>query len=197
MVYSYGSPPIGDYNYISFVRHLAPKLPADDQVFFYNGSTKWRNNHNQIPIELFRNICHWKSRRPFRKVCQNTTDCVNEQWQNALQGLNNPPYEAQSIRNAFSRLTNLGGVEVRTASALLTAWNPAEFGILDHKVLEVLDDDMSKSYSITNYLAYHNRLRELRVQHAELNNCALRQIELALWHYYPIQKTGQTDRPDF
>ena len=196
MVYSYGSPPMGDYNYISFVRHLAPKLPVDDQVFLHNDSTQWRNNHNQIPLELFRNICHWKSPRRFQRVLQNTADHVNGQWQNALQGLNNPSYEAQSIRNAFSRLTKLvDGVEVRTASALLTAWNPAEFGILDYKVLEVLG--MPRTYSVGTYLEYRNRLLELQVQHAELEDCALRQIELALWHYYPIQKTGQTTRPDF
>jgi len=126
-------------------------------------------------------------------VLHNTAKYVDDQWRKTLQGLNNPPYEEQSIRNALSQLTTLDGVGTRIASALLTAWNPTEFGILDYKVLEVLD--MSRSDSITNYLTYHNRLLELKIQHTELSNCSLRQIELALWHYYSISKTGQAPRP--
>jgi len=193
VIYNYGSQPDGSYNYISFIEHLAPVLPADDQVFLHNNSTEWRNNHNQIPLELFRNVCHWKSPRRFQNVLQNNENEVNERWENALQELNNPPYEEQSVQNAFSELTPLHGVGVRTASALLTAWNPAEFGILDYKVLHVLN--MPQRYSIGNYLAYRNRLLELRNQYIELNNCALRQIELAIWHYHPISKTGQSTRP--
>lgn len=194
VVYNYGSQPVGNYGYISFVRHLAPVLPADDQVFLHNNGTEWHNNHDQIPLELFRNVCHWKSPRRFNDVLQNTAEQVNQQWRSALQELNNPTYEEESIRDAFGQLIQLDGVEVPTASALLTAWNPAEFGILDYKVLQVLN--LPQYPSIRNYLAYRQRLLDLRAQYEELNNCALRQIELALWHYYSISKTGQKSRPD-
>ena len=186
MLYNYGSPPTEGYDYVSFVKHLAPALPKNDNVFFYEESLQWRKNKNKIPLALFQNICHWKSPRRFQKVLQNTAERVNEQWQNGLQGLNNLPYEAQAIQNVFNQLTKLDGVKERTASALLTAWNPTEFGILDYKVLEVLD--IQRNYSVKTYLEYRNRLLELKAKYIELNDCALRQIELALWHYYPIQK---------
>jgi hypothetical protein len=194
MEYSYGSKPQKKYGYMDFVKHLAPVLPKNDKVFFYENQLDWRDNHKKIPLELFKNICHWKSPRPFQNVLKNTAKRLDENWRNALQGLNEPPYEAQSIRNALDHLIILDGVAVPTASALLTAWNPAEFGILDYKVLKVLD--MPGSYSITNYLAYHNRLLELQTQHTELKNCALRQIELAIWHYYSIQESDKRQRAD-
>jgi hypothetical protein len=193
MRYNYGSPPKKYYNYTDFVRHIAPVLPADDRVFFYKKSIRWRKELNRIPCELFRNICHWKSNRRFKKVCKNKPATLNRRWNNALQGLNKLPYEEKAIRNAFKQLTQLDGVETRTASALLTAWNPFEFGILDYKVLEVLKMDMR--YSVKTYLKYRDKLLALRRQYPELKNCALRQIEFALWHYYSIQKAGEAERP--
>lgn len=194
MEYNYGSRPVG-YNYIQFIKYLAPVLPASDQVFLYKNSTQWRDNHYQIPLELFQNICHWKSVRRFELVRQNKIERVNRQWRKALQEFGDPPYKEQAIRNALTQLKSpsLDGIGVKTASALLTAWNPAEFGVMDYKVLEVLG--MQQSDSARNYILYHNQLLELRRQYKELGKCGLRQIELALWHYHSIQKMGEKERP--
>lgn len=193
--YDYGSEPINTYDYMCFVKHIAPVLPKDNKVFFHNSSLKWRNNRNGMPLVLFRNICHWKSRRLFRKyLLKNTPDEVDKRWRNALQQLDEPPFQDDAIRGALTELTELQGIGVPMASALLTAWNPDKFGIIDFKVLAVLN--LSKSTSIPNYIVFLNRLLKLKKTQPELRNCALRQIELSLWYYYSIQEAGTRERPD-
>ena len=195
MAYEYGSSPKKGYDYMCFVKHIAPVLPKDDKVFFHDDSLQWRNNHNGIPLVLFRNICHWKSQRLFKKhLLNNTDDEVNERWKNALQQLGDPPFQSEAIIRALIELTELKGVGVPMASALLTAWSPDQFGIIDFKVLAVLN--LSQNTTMANYVTYRNRLLELKDTQKELKNCALRQIELALWHWYPIQNAGQKKRPD-
>ncbi len=184
MCYNYGSPPEPPYNYLPFVKHLAPVLPPNDFAFFWTDSLDWRDNQ-EIPLGLFRAICHWKSPRRFQLVEGNTQEHVNERWGNALELMAGPEPDVQG---ALGALTELDGVRVRTASALLTAWNPGMFGIIDFKVLEVLG--LPETYTPAAYVAYRNTLCQIRLD-LGLHDCALRQIELALWHYYPIQKTGQ------
>ncbi len=194
MLYEYGSSPVNGYDYNDFVRYIAPVLPKNDKVFFHDNSLIWRNNHNGIPLELFRNICHWKSPRRFRKVYNNNENNVNRLWENALQQLNRPPFQEDAIRHALEQLIILEGVAVPTASALLTAWNPDQFGMIDFKVLAVLN--LPKSTSMSNYVTYRQKLVDLKNAQPELKNCALRQIELALWHWYPIQNADTRERPD-
>lgn len=196
MAYEYGSPPEPQYDYRCFIKHLAPHLPKDDKVFFHEGALEWRANHNAMPLTLFKNICHWKSPRPFGRVCANTADEVNERWRRALTRLHREPFQDDDVAVALAELTQLNGVEVRTASALLTAWNPKQFGILDFKVLKVLDLPQNQ-YSPQSYIAYRRRLLELRDELPELHACALRQIELALWHFYAVQEIGDRDLPGY
>jgi len=183
--YDYGSKPANNYDYKDFVKHIAPLLPKDDKVFFHDNSLEWRNNLDEIPLELFENICHWKSPRPFKKyICENTQVKINLQWNKALQQLC-IPFENNAIKKALNELTKLRGVAVSTASALLTSWNPDQFGIIDFKVIKVLD--IGRTANISSYITLRNRLLELR-EELKIDNCALRQIELAIWHYYSIQK---------
>jgi len=193
-IYYYGSRPANNYDYRCFVKYIAPVLPKNDKVFFHNNSLEWRNNRNEIPIELFRNICHWKSPRRFDEVLNNTSDHVNLRWHDALLLLQETTFENNGVTGALNALTQLRGVEVRMASALLTAWNPDEFGIMDFKVLNVLG--MPETYSAEDYMALRNKLLELKNTQPELNNCTLRQIELALWYYYSIQDAGTRTRSD-
>jgi hypothetical protein len=194
MPYRYGSPPQAPYDYKRFIRHLAPVLPENDFVFYHNGGLQWHENHAEIPYTLFRNICHWKSPRRFEDVCDNAWDVVNAGWCEALESLGRQPFQDEGVRLAVARLTGLDGVEVRMASALLTAWNPRQFGVFDVRVVKVLG--MPERYSAQRYVTYRHRLLELRDELPELHDCALRQIELALWHYYEVQNTGKRQRPD-
>jgi hypothetical protein len=192
--YDYGSSPMSGYSHVHFVRHLAPVLPKDDQVFFHRKSLQWREDRDKIPLGLFRNICHWKSPRRFVKnVLNNSATHVNKRWKVTLELLNDPPFSDEVIKKALKELTKLDGVEVPTASALLTAWNPNQFGIVDFKTLAVLE--MSRCTSRSNYVVFRNKLLELKETYSELHNCAVRQIELALWHYHPIWNSKSTERP--
>ena len=187
--YKYGSGAIEGYNYKCFVKTIAPILSKDDRVFFYKGHLDWRRS-GKMPLGLFRNICHWKSPRPFKRYVQkNTVLQVNRAWRTALRLLIDKSFQDEDIEKALNELIKLKGVAIPTASALLTAWNPDEFGIIDFKVLNVLGIDKTPNSSL--YTKFRNRLRKLR-EELEISNCSLRQIELAIWHYYPIQNTGKT-----
>lgn len=120
-------------------------------------------------------------------MCENTQELVNSKWKEALSHINDNLND-DSIKIALNSLSELNGVGIPTASALLTAWNPMQFGILDFKVLKVLK--MKELYSGSSYVDYRKKLLELKKLHSELSRCTLRQIELALWHYYSIQETG-------
>jgi SpoVK/Ycf46/Vps4 family AAA+-type ATPase len=163
-------------------------------VFYHNGGLQWRDSHVEIPRALFRNICHWKSPRRFRDVCDNDRDIVSDAWREALELLGQQPFQDEAVRLAVARLTQLDGVEVRMASALLTAWNPLQFGVFDVRVVNVLG--LPERYSAQDYVDYRRRLLDLKDELPELRRCALRQIELALWHFYAVQETGDRERPD-
>jgi len=186
--YDYGSPPVSNYTYRNFIQHLAPALPKNDKVFYHRESLQWRNNLNKIPLDLFRNICHWKSRRRFEKVLKNKDRKVNAQWSSALQQLNQSEFSDEGIDAALKLLVELDGVAVPTASALLTAWKPEQFGIIDFRVRHVLDMPNN-----TSYVVFRSKLLQLQ-QELQLDNCNLRQIEMALWHYYPIKMEGKNSR---
>ncbi|MCX5637475.1 MAG: hypothetical protein NTX52_07260 [Planctomycetota bacterium] len=196
MKYSYGSHPIGNYTCIDFVRYLAPVSPVNDQVFYWQGSLQWRDNDN-IPLDLFKNICHWKSQRRFRLVLNVQDNELQERWRAALRHLNQQELQDENIQGALQELIRLQGIGIPMASALLTAWNPRQFGIVDFRTLVVLgmrQDDARNGISIPDYINFRNNLLRLQQDHNELHACALRQIELAFWHYYPICRSGYRNR---
>jgi len=198
MPYYYGSQPVENYTYEDFVCHLAPVLPVNDQVFYWQGSLQWRDNNN-IPLDLFRNICHWKSQRRFGLVLNVLDNEVQERWQAVLGHLNQQELQDENIQRALQELIQLQGIQIPIASALLTAWNPWQFGIVDFRTLVVLgmrQDDARNAISIPDYINFRNNLLQLQQDHNELHACALRQIELALWHYYPVRKFGRGDRAE-
>jgi len=124
----------------------------------------------------------------------NSHDEVNRCWQRAIAPLTKPPLDDRGVENALAELTRLNGIGVPRASALLTAWNPREFGIIDRRVVHVLE--MKRYLSGARYLEFLHKLRDIRNSYPELCDCALRQIELALWHYFPLQDAGERERPD-
>ncbi len=187
--YSYGSRPVDAYTYVNFVCHLAPVLPQDDKVFYWQNSLKWRSNRNSIPLGLFRNICHWKSPRRSDLVKQVIEGKVNDCWRRTLYHLDRQVLQDNDIINALQELTQLSGVAIPTASAILTAWNPIQFGIVDFRTLVVLgmrQDGARNNILVRDYINFRSRLLQLQQDHNELHDCALRQIELAMWYYYPV-----------
>jgi len=194
MIYSYGNPLNDGYDYIQFAKQVAPFLPDDDRVFLHNDSPNWRKNPKKIPWTLFLNVCHWKSARPRRLARENSQEDINRRWRKAIEPLAEPPFDDDSVKTALAELTHLRGVRIPTASALLTAWNPWEFGIIDKRVATVLS--LGENLSAARYAEFLRKLKLMRNTYPELRDCALRQIELALWHYFPLQEAGTKKRPD-
>ena len=145
-------------------------------------------------MDLFRNICHWKSPRRFELVRNLSYKKVQECWQKVLRHLKQQKLQEENIRGALRELIRLKGIGVPMASALITAWNPQQFGIVDFKTLIVLgkrEDVEKEGISISDYIDFRNELLRLRQDHNKLHACALRQIEFALWNYYSIYKSGK------
>lgn len=196
MLYYYGSRPVENYTHEDFVCHLAPVLPVNDQVFYWQGSLQWRDNNN-IPLDLFKNICRWKSHRRYDLVSETLDNEVQKRWQAVLGHLNQQEIQDENIQGALQELSQLRGVGIPIASALLTAWNPRQFGIVDFRTLVVLgmrQDDARNGIFVGDYINFRNELLQLQQGHNELRDCAFRQIEMALWHYYPVCKSGHRDR---
>jgi len=189
--YCYGSPP-KNCGYLDFTVYLAPLLPSDDKVFFWDNSLEWRKNHNSIPFDLFKNICYWKSPMQCRLVRNNKEREVNERWKYALGTLNKHSFNDESIESALKKLAELKGIRIPRASALLTAWNPNQFGVIDYKVAKIFE--IKTVDSEKSYVKFRRKLLELKNNNEQLNGCSLRQIELAIWHYYSIQEAGSNKR---
>lgn len=193
--YRFGSRPNSGYNYRDFVKHLSPHLPANDKAFYHNKSLDWRTERD-IPYELFVSLCHWKSPRRTGNLVEDRKR-VSKVWGEVLDLLDGHLSDDEAIRKAMGVLSwneakesGLRGVQVRTASVLLTAWNPGCFAVSDFKVLSLLCPKKVIGDSIAVYIDYLKRLRNLR-EKLELDDISLRQIELALWHYYPIHLEGK------
>ena len=97
--------------------------------------------------------------------------------------------DESKTKAAVRELCRLRGVHIKTASAILTAWNPDAFGIYDFKVHVVLGlPGESENATVDTYIGFLAALKNLA---SDLGlNCSLRQVERAAWHYYPIQERG-------
>ena len=152
--YYYGSVPTNPDAFRAFVRFLAPHLPSEDEVFKCDGSLRWRHDLDFVTREFFRCLCYWKSPRRKAEVNRNTTESIRRVLKEALGGLGEDKSEG-SVRSAINHLCSLYGVEVRTASVILTAWNPDEYGIYDFKVHEVLVPFSVSQFRVSSLLMQH------------------------------------------
>ncbi len=130
----------------------------------------------------FLSICLWKSRRPKRLYIQNDEKFIIEQSKKAF--LETDELKKIELLRAFK------GVEIPTASAILTIVYPHDYGIIDIRCIEALKDLQQINYSninSKNWLKYLGMLRGLR---NELN-LPCREIEKALFAYNRIQLDEQ------
>lgn len=143
---------------------------------------------NLVTKNFFLCLCHWKSPRNMRFINEHSIDSIRRVLTDSLGNLK--AYEnEEDIRKAINTLSSLKGIGVRTASAILAAWNPDRFGVYDFKVHELLKlPGKVEDATPDTYLGFLQALRDLA---KELRlDCSLRQIELAVWHYFPIQDRG-------
>lgn len=113
-------------------------------------------------------IVEWKSPRPKPLVRANP----NEDVEDALRTM----VDCEDDRTCVASLTKLRGVQVPMASAILTAFNPNRFTVIDVRALETLGA-RQPSPTIDHYLVYLEFCRGT----AKKLGVSLRDFDRALW----------------
>lgn len=124
--------------------------------------------------EEFLKFCLWKSRRPKKWYNLNTAEEIKTKTQAA--------FNEEDERKKIICLTDLKGVNIPTASAILSIVNPKSYPIIDVRCIQSLTElnlISWKTTTIKNWLEYLKIIRAL----AESNNKTAREIEKALFSY--------------
>ncbi len=138
--------------------------------------------------DLFITIARWKSRRNTRLYQRNTEADV---WTATRAA-----FVAPKEDGAIEALTDLHGVALRTATALLHWMRPERFPILDFRVVAALDVVEPSSWEdVTFYSRTAGRIRALAAKH----KLDLRVIDRALWAWQkeasgPTRRCGRAAR---
>jgi thermostable 8-oxoguanine DNA glycosylase len=146
------------------------------------GATQKARHAGFLSRDLFLVIARWKSKRPTRHYVKNSEADVREASRLAFLA----PTEAEAIH----ALTDLHGVGLRTATALLHWMRPEEFPILDFRVIGALGEKEPKSWEdVAYYSRIAARVREL----ARKYGVSLRELDRALWSWQKLEarKSGK------
>lgn len=129
-----------------------------------------RISEGDYSLENLMLIVEWKSPRPKSRVAANDPSDITEALATMVSSKND--------RTKVSVLVGLKGVQVPMASAILTAFNPERYIIIDVRALETLGVKQS-SPTIDYYLKY------LAFCRTESNTRAvcLRDFDRALWQW--------------
>ena len=130
----------------------------------------------------FLEICLWKSRRPKRFYEQNTETNIKEITQRA--------FAENDEQSKIEILTNLKGVSIPTASAILSVTNSIEYPIIDVRCVESLTDLKLiewNNINSKNWVEYLKIVRELAIKHSK----TAREVEKGLFAYNRIKLDKQ------
>lgn len=123
-------------------------------------------------------ICLWKSRRPKKLYNQNTeTDVIN---------ITRSCFEEHNELKKIQILTQLKGVRIPTASAILSVTNPQDYPIIDERCVQSLFYLGKISWSRineNNWLEYLDIIRTLANRHKK----TAREVEKGLFAFNRIQ----------
>jgi hypothetical protein len=131
-------------------------------------------------------IAAWKSPRSKRRVRQNSSEDTEAVTETAFQ-IAAQFREAPFAAAAF--LCQLSGVQLPTASTLLTVWDPNDFGIIDIRAWSSLCSTRSGSSVAPKARDYDVYIKVLR-QVATSRKCTCREVEMALYAYWDRQQRG-------
>ena len=127
----------------------------------------------------FLEMCHWKSPRPLRHYERNSEEEITKTFRAVLA--------TRSERRRLELLTELRGVSVPTASAILTLIDPQRYGVIDIRVWQLLHAlgsvrtrPSGQNFDFKNWFHYLSKRRyfasELRV--------SVRCVERTLFEYH-------------
>jgi hypothetical protein len=108
--------------------HLTTKEDPETQLIINSLSNVKKRGFLTKP-ELVK-ICRWKSPRGIRYVRSNREDKIRK--------ITKAAFSTRSEQRRLSWLTNLNGVSVPMASAILMLTNPKRYGVIDIRVWQLL-----------------------------------------------------------
>jgi hypothetical protein len=124
-------------------------------------------------------IVRWKSERAVQYLIGNSTEKIRR----ALAVAASP---ASSTAAAVKALTELHGVDLPVASAVLAAIHPERYTVLDFRALEALGHARHDVHFYEEYLAFCKRLAESNIVRPQSELPAptpLRTLDRALWEW--------------
>lgn len=124
-----------------------------------------------LTFDEFYKICMWKSARQKPNYLKN---------KNTVEKITKNAFAEKDESKRIKKLCELNGVDIKTASAILTVVFPKEYGVIDERCLSVLNTygiKISKYASINTWLNYLKIMRDL----AEDNNKTPRELDMALF----------------
>ena len=148
-----------------------------------------RLRHAKAAKELsrgeFLDICYWKSARSIRRCEKNSARIV--------ETITQKIFSTKSEQVKLELLTSLQGVNIPTASAILTLTDPKRYGVIDIRVWQLLYELQSvrnnPSGQNFNFKQWYHYLKILRY-HAQRLKVDVRTIELTLFKYHQRHQQG-------
>ena len=133
----------------------------------------------------FIDICYWKSPRAIRRCERNSASTIEKTTQKV--------FATRSEKRKIDLLTNLQGVSVPTASAILTLTDPQNYGVIDIRVWQLLHALQSvkknpggQGFTFSHWYHYLQILRH----HAKRLRVPVRLVELTLFKFHQEHQDG-------
>ncbi len=143
-----------------------------------------RKKRNLTKPELIK-ICRWKSPRAIRYIASNR--------EKRIMKITKAAFAARSERDKLALLTDLNGVSVPMASAILTLTNPKRYGVIDIRVWQLLFKmgtvGTNKGGANFNFKQWYRFLRILRY-YAKMYAVGARDVERTLFRVHQKYQSG-------
>ncbi len=135
--------------------------------------------------EEFVNICMWKSPRPKKLYLNNPEEEIISVTKQVLST------DSEILK--IKLLKNLKGIEIPTASAILTILDPDNYGVIDirawkllYKYRVVRGNPEGNNFSLENWEEYLEKIRKF----AKELNVPVRDVEITLFYYHKETQKG-------
>ena len=133
----------------------------------------------------FLDICYWKSVRSIRRCERNSAT--------RIETISQKVFTTTSEKRRLELLTFLHGVNVPTASAILTITNPKDYGVIDIRVWQLLyalgsvkTNPSGMGFSFSHWYKYLQILR----YHAKRLGVQARLVELTMFSFHKEHQIG-------
>jgi hypothetical protein len=148
-----------------------------DELFFKEVSDRFRKNGFLTPIDLYL-ILIWKL-ESFDNALESARAAITKNSEKEIRNITATAIKHlndKNVEEAIRELSKLNCVKERVASAILTFYDPVNYGVMDVHAFKTLG--LPEDYSPSRYASYLKELENLR---KALGNFSCHQIEAALY----------------